>query len=325
MAGPRAGAAAAAPEGVAVRVEDVALAYGKRAALRGVGLEVRRGELYGLLGPNGGGKTTLFTILATLLPPDSGRASVFGLDVVRDAAAVRRRIGVVFQSPSVDPKLTVVENLRHQGHLYGLHGADLRARIERSLERFGLAGRAGDRVERLSGGLRRRVEIAKGLLHRPEVLLLDEPTVGLDPGSRRDLWAQVAALRAADGITVLVTTHLLDEAERCDRLAIVDGGRVVAEGTPAALVATVGGEVVTVRARDPESLRDAVRARFGADATIQDGAVRVEADGAHAWVGRLVEEFAGDVESVTVARPTLEDVFLHRTGHRLWGEREGVA
>jgi len=283
---------------------------------------VRRGELFGLLGPNGGGKTTLFRILATLLPPDSGSARLFDLDAARDAAAIRERIGVVFQAPSVDGKLSVVENLRHQGHLYGLSGRALAARIAEALARFGLAERSRDRVDRLSGGLRRRVELAKGLLHEPEMLILDEPSVGLDPGARRDLWAQIAALRAERGITVLLTTHLLDEAERCDRLAILDRGAIVAFGTPAALRDTIGGEVVSVRARDPVALRDAIRARFGGEPAILDGAVRVERDGGHAWAAQLAAAFPGEIESLTVSKPTLEDVFVRRTGHRFW---EGAA
>ncbi len=283
---------------------------------------MRRGELFGLLGPNGGGKTTLFRILATLLPPDSGSARLFDLDAARDAAAIRERIGVVFQAPSVDGKLSVVENLRHQGHLYGLSGRALAARIAEALARFGLAERSRDRVDRLSGGLRRRVELAKGLLHEPEMLILDEPSVGLDPGARRDLWAQIAALRAERGITVLLTTHLLDEAERCDRLAILDRGAIVAFGTPAALRDTIGGEVVSVRARDPVALRDAIRARFGGEPAILDGAVRVERDGGHAWAAQLAAAFPGEIESLTVSKPTLEDVFVRRTGHRFW---EGAA
>jgi len=301
-----------------VRVEGVRFAYGKREALRDVTFDVARGEIFGLLGPNGGGKTTLFRILATLLPPAGGRALLFGRDAAREPAAVRERIGVVFQSPSLDGKLSVVENLRHQGHLYGISGRALAARVAEALERGGLADRARERAERLSGGLRRRVEIAKGLLHRPDLLILDEPSVGLDPGARRDLWREIGALRADRGITVLLTTHLLDEAERCDRLAILDRGALVALGTPDALKETIGGDVVTVRARDASRLRDAVSARFGVEATLVDGALRVERPRGAAWVAELSEAFPGEIESVTVSRPTLEDVFVRRTGHRFW-------
>ena len=306
----------------AVRVERLEFSYekggSKRAALNGVDFEVRPGEIFGLLGPNGCGKTTLFRILATLVRASAGEARIFGRDVVRDARAVRESIGVVFQAASLDGKLTVVENLRHQGLLYGYAGRELAARVDEMLARSGLADRAGERAERLSGGLRRRVEIAKGLLHRPRLLLLDEPSVGLDPGVRRDLWTQLAELRAAHGMTIVVTTHLLDEAERCDRIAIMDRGKIVALGAPSALKERIGGDVVTIGAREPAALRDAIRARFGGDPQVVDGAVRVERAAAHAWVSEIVDSFPAQIESVTVAKPTLEDVYVHETGHRFW-------
>jgi len=229
---------------LSVDVEGLTHRYGERTALDGVSFSVRSGEVFGLVGPNGGGKTTLFKILSTALAPSSGSARVAGVDV-RDGA-VRRRIGVVFQSPSLDGKLTVGENLLHHGHLYGLSGSGLKERIGEELTRFGLKDRMGDRVEKLSGGLQRRVELAKSLLHRPEVLLLDEPSTGLDPGARRDLWD---ALRGLKGVTVLLTTHLLEEAERCDRMAILHKGKIVALGEPLTLRGEIGGDVVTVRSR----------------------------------------------------------------------------
>ena len=314
--GGRADAAAAA-----VAVETLGFRYGGaggREALCGVGFDVRPAEIFGLLGPNGSGKTTLFRILATLVRPTAGAARIFGCDVVREARAVRESIGVVFQAPSLDGKLTVVENLRHQGLLYGFSGRELASRVDEMLARSGLADRAGERAERLSGGLRRRAEIAKGLLHRPRLLLLDEPSVGLDPGVRRDLWTQLAELRAAHGMTIVVTTHLLDEAERCDRIAIMDRGKIVALGAPAALKERIGGDVVTIGAREPAMLRDAIRTRFGGDPQVVDGTVRVERASAHAWVSEVVESFPGQIESVTVAKPTLEDVYVHETGHRFW-------
>jgi ABC-2 type transport system ATP-binding protein len=309
--------------GRAVQVERVSYAYGKRQALRDVTFDVARGEIFGLLGPNGGGKTTLFRILATLFPPMGGTVALLGTDVARDPGAIRERIGVVFQSPSLDGKLSVLENLRHHGHLYGLSGRALRERIAESLGRAGLADRAHERVERLSGGLKRRVEIAKGLLHRPDLLILDEPSVGLDPGARRDLWRDLGSLRAERGITVLLTTHLLDEAERCDRLAILDRGALVALGTPDGLRRTIGGDVVTVRAReDAARLLDAVRERFGVEGSLLDGAVRVERPQGAAWVAELASAFPGEIDSVTVSRPTLEDVFVRKTGHRFWDEAD---
>jgi ABC-2 type transport system ATP-binding protein len=297
---------------LSVDVEGLTHRYGERVALDGVSFAVRSGEVFGLVGPNGGGKTTLFKILSTALVPASGAARVAGIDV-RDGA-VRRKIGVVFQSPSLDGKLTVAENLLHHGHLYGLSGGGLRQRIGEELARFGLADRAGDRVEKLSGGLQRRVELAKSLLHRPEVLLLDEPSTGLDPGARRDLWD---ALRSLKGVTVLLTTHLLEEAERCDRLAILHKGKVVALGEPMALRAEIGGDVVTVRSREAERLAAGIREKLGELPQVVDGTVRLARDRGHEFVGRLVEAFPSLIESVTVAKPSLEDVFMSKT-RELW-------
>jgi ABC-2 type transport system ATP-binding protein len=290
--------------------ESLTHRYGERVALRDVSFTVRRGELFGLLGPNGGGKTTLFRILCTLLRPTAGRVTLGGGPVDR------RQIGVVFQSPSLDKKLTVRENLLHQGHLYGWRGSVLAARIAELLERFRLADRAGDAVEKLSGGLRRRVELAKGLLHRPAVLLLDEPSTGLDPRARRELGDYLTQLARQDGVTVVLTTHLMEEADRCDRLAILDQGRLVALETPGALKDGVGGDVISVRAKVPESLRAQVQARFGVAARVVDGQVRIERARGHEFVPQLVEAFPGEIESVSVGKPTLEDVFIHLTGRR---------
>jgi ABC-2 type transport system ATP-binding protein len=294
--------------------------YGEREALAGVSFTVARGELFGLLGPNGGGKSTLFKILTTLLRASSGSARVLGHDVAGEPAAVRRRLGVVFQHPSVDVKLTVEENLVHQGHLYGLHGPELRARTESMLARFGLVERRRELVERLSGGFQRRVELAKGLLPQPELLLLDEPSTGLDPGARRDLLAYLRALRDQEGVTVVLTTHYMEEAERCDRVAVLDRGRLVALGPPDTLKAQLGGDVVVVRAATPESLRDRVRTRLGLEGTLVDGTLRLEHPRGHELVRDLVEAFPDEIEAVTYGKPTLEDVFVHVTGHRFFAE-----
>jgi ABC-2 type transport system ATP-binding protein len=297
---------------LSVDVDGLTHRYGERTALDGISFAVRGGEVFGLVGPNGGGKTTLFKILSTALTPTSGTARVAGIDV-RDGA-VRRRIGVVFQSPSLDGKLRVSENLLHHGHLYGLSGGSLRARIDEELSRFGLSDRKEDRVEKLSGGLQRRVELAKALLHRPEVLLLDEPSTGLDPGARRDLWD---ALRSLKGVTVLLTTHLLEEAERCDRLAILHKGRIAALGEPMALRGEIGGDIVSMRSRDAGRLAAAIREKLGEEPQVVDGTVRLSKERGHEVVVRLVESFPGLIESVTVAKPSLEDVFLAKT-RELW-------
>ena len=291
-----------------VDVEGLTHRYGERLALDGVSFSVRAGEVFGLVGPNGGGKTTLFKILSTALTPTSGKARVAGLDV--GDGAVRRKIGVVFQAPSLDGKLTVAENLLHHGHLYGLSGGELKKRIDEELARFRLSDRAGDRVEKLSGGLQRRVELAKSLLNRPDVLLLDEPSTGLDPGARRDLWD---ALRGLSGVTVLLTTHLLEEAERCDRLAILNKGKLVALGAPMALRGEIGGDVVSIHSRDAQSLATSIKDKFGETPQVLDGELRLAKDRGHEFVVRVVEAFPGLVESVTVAKPSLEDVFLSKT------------
>jgi ABC-2 type transport system ATP-binding protein len=302
---------------VAVAVRGLTHRYGTHEALRDVSLTVQRGEMFGLLGPNGGGKSTLFRILATLQRPTGGAASIFGHDVVQAPQEVRRHIGVVFQHPSLDAKLTVRENLAHHGALYGLARADVRRRSDALLARFHLTDRAGDRVEHLSGGLARRTELAKGLLPGPAVVLLDEPSVGLDPGARRELSDLLRTLVAQDGVTVLLTTHHLEEAERCDRVAIVDQGRVIAVDTPQALRARVGGDVITIRAADLERLGRAIRERFGLEPMQVDGTVRLEHTRGHELVGALVDAFPNDVQAITFGRPTLEDVFVRLTGHGL--------
>src|SRR5208282_4074742 len=225
---------------------------------------------------NGSGKTTLFRILSTLMLPTAGRAMIMGFDAAQEPARLRRQIGVVFQAQSIDPKLTASENLWHQGHLYGLHGAALTRRIQEILSRVGLADRARELVETFSGGMQRRIELAKGLLHHPAVLLLDEPTTGLDPGARRDLWQYLQILRDEEKVTVIVTTHLMEEAERCDRLAILNEGKLVALGTPAELKHEIGGDVILLDARDVESMAERIRVRFNVDAKVLGGQVRFE-------------------------------------------------
>jgi ABC-2 type transport system ATP-binding protein len=305
-------------EPTVISVRDVVHRYGDRAALNGVSFDVRRAELFGLLGPNGSGKTTLFRILSTLMIPVGGRAEIMGFDVARDPNGLRRQIGVVFQAQSIDVKLTAAENLWHQGHLYGLHGASLKSRIAEMLGRVGLADRAHEKAETFSGGMQRRLELAKGLLHHPSVLLLDEPTTGLDPGARRDLWQYLAILRDEERVTVIVTTHLMEEAERCDCLAILNQGKVVALGTPDDLKHEIGGDVILLDAKNPDSLAESIRARFNLDAHVLHGEVRIERENGHRFITDVVESFPGEIESISVSKPTLEDVFIRRTGHRFW-------
>lgn len=302
----------------AIQVASVTHAYGNRTALDQVSFEVHKGEVFGLLGPNGGGKTTLFKILSTLMRPGSGDAIIGGHSVLTAAHAVRRQLGVVFQHPGLDGKLTVAENLRCHGQLYRLSGEDLEKRITASLERLGLDERSDDYAEALSGGLQRRVELAKALLHRPPILLLDEPSTGLDPGARRDFLYYLRQLAEAAGVTVVLTTHYMEEAERCDRVAILDRGTLVRLGTPSELKDEVGGDVVVLQATDPSDLRRRIQEQFGFEATLFDGSLRIEQPRGHELVRDLVEAYPGEISGVTFGKPTLEDVFVHATGNRFW-------
>lgn len=302
----------------AISVQGLSHWYGSRQALQDVGFDVASGGIFGLLGPNGGGKTTLFRVLATLLPVQQGHVQLLDIDIAREPSRVRAVVGVTFQSPSLDRKLTVRENLVSQGYLYGFSGAILRTRIETLLDRLGLADRARDRAESLSGGLARRVEIAKGLLHDPQVLLLDEPSTGLDPGARLDLWRYLRLLRDEAGVTILVTTHLLEEAEHCDKLAILDSGRLVALGTPAELRGEIGGDCLTIQTSSSDDLARRITERFQVASRPVGGQIRIEVDRGHEFIGQLVEAFGPEISSVALGKPTLEDVFIQRTGHKFW-------
>jgi ABC-2 type transport system ATP-binding protein len=297
-----------------IQVQNLTHRYGDRVALSNVSFEVNKGEIFGLLGPNGGGKSTLFRILSTMMVPTEGRATIAGYDVVRDPAAVRRHIGVVFQTQSLDKALTVEENLRAQGHLHGLSGAVLRERMANAMERLNIADRRKDLVDTLSGGLRRRVEIAKALLHRPQVLLMDEASTGLDPAARRDLSRHVESLRAGEGVTILLTTHILEEADRCDRLVLLHQGNIVAQGSPAELRSGIGGDVVVLATADPQSLAAGIAERFQLKTSAREGEVRVEIENGHRFIAEVVEAFPGAVNSVGLHKPTLEDVFVQQTG-----------
>ncbi len=321
--GHRAPATSAITPVVPITLDGLSHSYGARLALDHLTFAVSEREIFGLLGPNGSGKTTLFRILSTLMLPSGGHAAIAGFDVARQATEVRRQIGIVFQARSVDLKLTVRENLMHQGHLYGLRRVSLTRRIDEVLGRVLLSDRAGDKVETLSGGMQRRVELAKGLIHSPSVLLLDEPSTGLDPGARRDLWQYLRTLRDEDGVSVLVTTHLMEEAEHCDRLAILNAGKLVALGTPFELKSEIGGDVVQFETTGPlhaKDLAQRIAGSFGVAATVHDQTVRLEHREGHRFVTAVVESFPGLVEGISVSRPSLEDVFIQRTGHRFWTE-----
>ncbi len=298
-----------------IEIDSLSHSYGQRPALIDLCLQVRQGEIFGILGPNGSGKTTLFRILSTLIPPTSGSVAILGMDIIQQRDQVRRQLGVVFQSPSLDKQLTAEENLRHHGHLYGLHGSQLNESIHRLLDRLGLSDRRHEKVERFSGGMRRRVELAKGMLTHPRVLLLDEPSTGIDPAARIELWKYLQEIRDNEGVTVLLTTHLMEEAERCVRLAIFDHGRMVACDTPASLKDRIGGDVITLRTDKLEEASRRIMDQFQQSSQIVDGALRLERPKAHEFIPQLIEALPGIVDSVSVGKPTIEDVFVHVTGH----------
>ena len=301
-----------------VTTKNLKLNYGTQRALEDVSFSVEQGELFGILGPNGSGKSTMFRVLATIEEPQAGTATIGGLDVVSQAQQVRRLIGVVFQSQSLDKYLTVEENLSSQGHLFGLSGASLKERITRLLDRLQLTDRRSSILKTLSGGMKRRVEIAKALLHDPKVLLMDEPTTGLDPVARMELWKYVDELRRETGVTVIVTTHLLDEAERASRLMLMHMGISVLQGTPAELKSSIPGDVVLIESDDPEALRQGVFLHFDKQkCTVVDHHVRTIVENGPNFVTQVAAAFPKTVRGISYHKPTLEDVFLKETGARL--------
>lgn len=304
----------------AIDARALGFRYGDRQALSDVTFSIARGEFFGFLGPNGGGKTTLFKLLSTLAPIQSGSARMLGHELGGETAALRRRLGVVFQHPSLDGKLTVGENLAYHGHLYGITGARLRDRIAAMLELLKLSARARDRVETLSGGLQRRVELAKALLHQPDLLILDEPSTGLDPSARREFFNYLEHLREHEGVTVVLTTHYMEEAERCDRVGILHQGKLVAIAPPGELKSQLGGDVVVIRARAAELLQGKILERFKLPSQLVDGAIRIERTRGHELLGDLIDAFGGEIESVSFGKPTLEDVFAHLTGHQFFAD-----
>ena len=298
-----------------IEVENLSHAYQTRRALDGVSFDVSCGEIFGLLGPNGSGKTTLFRILSTLMPLTEGTVRILGHDLATEVKAIRKLLGVVFQHPGLDAKLTVVENLRHHGHLYGLAGKTLHHRISELLERFGVSDRATERVEILSGGLQRRVEIAKALLHTPRILLLDEPTSGLDVNARRHLSEYLNGIAETENILVLLTTHLLADAEACNRVGILDMGKLVAIGKPDELRNRVGGDVILIQSTDNRTLRDTIAERFGVSTALTDNQLRIECQRGHEFVRDVVAAFPDQIQAVRFGKPTLEDIFIKLTGN----------
>ena len=300
-----------------INAESLSYSYGERIALRELSFSIGEGCLFGLLGPNGSGKTTLFRLLSTLIPVQKGRLDICGHDVSTKQEEVRKQLGVTFQSPAVDVRLTVRENLSCHGRIYGLHGSLLRERLALMLERFGLADRASTLVGQLSGGLKRRVELAKGLMHSPRVLLLDEPTSGLDPRARQDFWDLVLNHVRGSGTTVVVATHLMSEAELCDQLLLLDQGQKVAEGSPVDLQSRLAGERLTLRMRDAAAVQAAVEKAVNAAVIVSGNQLSVRVNHPATQITILLNQFRNEILGLELTRPSLDDVFLELTGRSL--------
>ncbi|HBT46708.1 MAG TPA: ABC transporter ATP-binding protein [Peptococcaceae bacterium] len=308
-----------------IEVDKLKKVFQSIVAVDGISFEVKEGEIFGFLGPNGAGKSTTIKILCTLLRPTSGRALLAGFDVVREPDTVRRSIGIVFQENSLDDRLTAAENLYLHGLLYGLPRRLLKQRMEEVLEMVDLAARQKDLVRNFSGGMRRRLEIARGLLHHPRILFLDEPTIGLDPQTRKAIWEYIHGLRREKNITIFMTTHYMEEAENCDRIAIIDHGRIQALDTPANLKQRLGGDVLIVTPADGADLAPLIAARYGLEPQPVEEGLRLQvADGA-AFILQLAADFRGRIKSISLRRPTLDDVFLSLTGRAIREEKVSAA
>jgi ABC-2 type transport system ATP-binding protein len=311
------------PPPPAVDVKDLKKSFGDVEAVRGVSFTVAPGEVFGFLGPNGAGKSTTINMLCTLLKPTSGTARVGGHDVATERDDVRRHIGLVFQDQTLDGYLSAEQNLRLHAELYGIDPRVIPARMEQMLRMVDLLDRRRDTVNTFSGGMRRRLEIARGLMHSPRVLFLDEPTIGLDPQTRASIWRYIRALQQTEETTIFMTTHYMDEAEFCDRIAIMDRGQIVVLDTPAALKASVGKDRVTIGTADDAAAIQALQERFGLEATTSEGHVTFFVDSGEEFVPRLFEELGVPITAVSVSRPTLDDVFMNYTGSTIRDAESG--
>ncbi len=298
----------------AVSVTGLVKRYGEIEAVRGIDLTIHTGETFGFLGPNGAGKSTTINVLCTLIRPTDGSAQVAGHDVVTERDEVRRNIGLVFQDPTLDSYLTAERNLRLHAELYGVPRGLIEGRLRQVLDMVGLWDRRASKVSTYSGGMRRRLEIARGLLHSPRVLFLDEPTIGLDPQTRSSIWNYIHELRRAENITIFLTTHYMDEAEYCDRIAIMDQGEIIALDTPAALKASIGKDRVQLHTDDDAVAIDALQRQFGLAATIAENAVTFAVEEGEQFIPKLFADFPVGIRSVNVSRPSLDDVFMSYTG-----------
>jgi ABC-2 type transport system ATP-binding protein len=300
-----------------VAASELVRHFGEVTAVGGISFEVEEGEIFGFLGPNGAGKSTTINMLCTLLKPTSGSATIAGFDVVRDPLKVRSHIGLVFQDTTLDDYLTASENLRFHAELYGVEPDRRDERLDLVLSMVGLSDRSDHLVGTFSGGMKRRLEIARGLIHSPRVLFLDEPTVGLDPQTRARIWDYIHELQDREAITIFLTTHYMDEAEHCDRIAIVDNGALVVIDTPDALKAMIGEDRIELQVEDNEATIAALRRQFSLEAQVSEGAVAFHVAGGDKFVPRLFAELGQPISSIRVARPTLDDVFMTYTGRTI--------
>jgi len=303
-----------------IEVDALAKQFGEIEAVKGVTFGVEPGEIFGFLGPNGAGKTTTINMLCTLLTPTSGSAIVNGFDVRHDRSEVRRSIGLVFQQTTLDEYLSAEQNLRFHAYAYGLSAELRERRMTELLDIVDLADRRKGSVRTYSGGMKRRLEIARGLLHHPKVLFLDEPTLGLDPQTRRLIWDYLLKLRETEGLTIFLTTHYMDEAEHADRIAVIDHGNIVGLDTPIGLKRSVGGDLVTIATGDTAAAAEEIKGRYGAEAAIRDGTVSFNVSHGAEFLPDFVKTFGQPLESVSVRQPTLDDVFLHLTGREIRDE-----
>ena len=308
----------------AIEINGLVRQFGQLVAVDGISFNVQKGEIFGFLGPNGAGKTTTNNILCTLLMPTGGNATVNGYDVVRDRLQVRKSIGLVFQDPTLDDRLTAEQNLRFHAYAYGVPKAERETHINELLQLVELTDRRRSRVVTFSGGMKRRLEIARGFLHRPSILFLDEPTLGLDPQTRRHIWDYVQSLRHKEDLTIFMTTHYMDEAEFCDRIAIIDHGKIVALDTPSNLKGAVGGDVVSIQTPDQEKAILELKERFSLTPIVQNGNVTFSVPRSDTFLPDFIRGFRSGLNAISVRRPTLDDVFLKLTGHAIREQEAGA-
>ncbi len=303
-----------------IRVENLVKRFDGITAVDDISFEVQEGTIFGFLGPNGAGKTTTINVLCTLLSPTSGKATIDGHDCTTESAEVRKSIGLVFQDTTLDKDLTAYENLAFHAYLYGVKRSQVRERVDEALKFVDLYKRRDDLVKKFSGGMKRRLEVARGLIHRPRVLFLDEPTLGLDPQSRQNLWEFIIEMPRRHNVTIFMTTHYMEEAEVCHRIAVIDNGKIIAEGSPAELKKTVGGDVIYLRTTDNEASREILKNELNIDASIKDGELYLTALKGDSCIPELIRTLSDRVQSVRLQRPTLNDVFLKLTGKAIRAE-----